>query len=231
MQESNPTWYQNEIEDIRSRIDKRYADTGLRMLFYDVENNIPNDMLDAEREVPEELRDEDDDEWKFWKPVLSTITEEEITALESRLKAAFPPGFRALLQAYHLVSWTSAGMSDGAGGFVGGCMSFTLPALTTTSRLTELERHAAEDWGPLIAAGYLPFAIGEDGQGPICFDVHQRDDDGDCPVIWILHDDLFELGAEGTGVREKVEPHVRQIADSFEDVKAILLGGEEVLRV
>ncbi|MEJ8305842.1 SMI1/KNR4 family protein [Saccharibacillus sacchari] len=201
------------------------------MLFYDVENNIPDDMLDLAREVPEELQEEDDGEWKFWKPVTSTITEEELTALESRLKAAFPPGFRALLQAYHLVSWTSAGISNGQGGYVGGCLSFTLPALTTTSRLSELERHAAEDWGPLIAAGYLPFAVGEDGQGPVCFDLEKRDDAGDCPVIWILHDDLFDLGEAGVSIRAKVETHVRQIADSFEDMKAILLGGEEVLSV
>lgn len=228
MQEINPIWLQAEIKDIRGRIDRRFADDRFRMLFYDVENNIPGDMLDSEREVPEELQDEDDGEWKFWKPILSTITDEEIAAVETRQGAVFPPGFRALLQAYHLVSWTSAGMGDGQGGYAGGCMSFTLPALTTESRLSELERNAAEDWGPLIAAGYLPFAIGEDGQGPICFDVEQRGDDGDCPVIWILHDDLFNLGEDGVAMREKVAPHVRQIADSFEDMKAILLGGEEV---
>lgn len=216
-----------EIEDIRRRIDERHGNERFRMLFYDMADNIPADMRDTEREVPEELRDEDDGEWAFWKPVASTISEDEIDTLEARLGAAFPPGFRALLQAYHLVSWTSAGMSDGRGGYVGGCMSFTLPALTTELRLSELERNAAEDWGRLIAAGYLPFAIGEDGQGPLCFDTERRSADGDCPVVWMLHDDLFDLGGDGVSMRENVEPHVRQIADSFEDMKAILLGGEE----
>ncbi|MCQ4087633.1 SMI1/KNR4 family protein [Saccharibacillus sp. JS10] len=216
-----------EIEDIRGRIDVRYVNEKFRMLFYDLGDNIPVDMLDTEREIPEELRDEDDGEWKFWKPVPSTISSEEIEALEDKIGAAFPPGFRALLQAYHLVSWTSAGLSDGQGGYVGGCMSFTLPALDTDKRLEELARNAEEDWGKLIAAGYLPFAIGEDGQGPICFDLERRDEGGDCPVIWILHDDLFSLGENGVSMRKQVEPHVRQIADSFEDMKAILLGGEE----
>ncbi|OWR31082.1 SMI1/KNR4 family protein [Saccharibacillus sp. O23] len=222
------TGFGAEIEDIRRRIDERYGNERFRMLFYDVADNIPADMRDAEREVPEELQGEDDGEWAFWKPVASTISKDEIDALEARLGAAFPPSFRAMLEAYHLVSWTSAGMSDGQGGYVGGCMSFALPALTTENRLSELERNAAEDWGGMIAAGYLPFAIGEDGQGPICFDLKQRSADGDCPVIWILHDDLFDLGEDGVSMREKVEPHVRQIADSFEDMKAILLGGEEV---
>jgi len=217
-----------EIEDIRRRIDARHTNARFRMLFYDLGDNIPADMLDTGRQVPEELQDEDDGEWKFWKPVPSTISGEAIDALETRLRAVFPPGFRALLQAYHLVSWTSAGMSDGRGGYVGGCMSFTLPALDTETGLAELERNAAEDWGPLIAAGYLPFAIGEDGQGPICFDLKQKGEDGECPVIWILHDDLFNLGEDGVSMRENVKPHVRQIADSFEDMKAILLGGEEV---
>lgn len=216
-----------EIADIRRRIDERYANERFRMLFYDMADNIPADMLDAEREIPEELREEDDGEWKFWKPVVSTISGEEIDALEARLVASFPPSFRAMLQAYHLVSWTSAGMSDGHGGYVGGCMSFMLPALTTELRLSELERNAAEDWGRLIAAGYLPFAIGEDGQGPVCFDLQRRDEQGDCPVVWMLHDDLFDLGPDGAGVRANVEPHMRQIADSFGDLKSILFGGGE----
>ncbi|NGZ77276.1 SMI1/KNR4 family protein [Saccharibacillus alkalitolerans] len=216
-----------EIEDIRRRIDERCGNERFRMLFYDVAGNIPADMLDGEREVPEELADEDDGEWKFWKPVPSTITDREIGESESRLGAEFPPSFRAALQAYHLVSWTSAGVEDGRGGYVGGCMSFTLPALTTELRLSELERNAAEDWGHLIAAGYLPFAIGEDGQGPICFDLERRREDGDCPVVWMLHDYLVDLGPEGAGVRANVEPHMRQLADSFGEMKAVLFGGEK----
>ncbi|OWA35469.1 hypothetical protein B9G55_12570 [Saccharibacillus sp. O16] len=228
MRETDALWMQGEIQDIRQRIEDRHQDEKFRMLFYDVTSNIPADMLDLEREVPEELQDEDD-EWGFWKPTPSTITDEEITGLEARLGAAFPAAFHALLKAYHLVSWTSAGMSDGHGGYRGGCMSFTLPPLTTELRLSELERHAAEDWGNLIGAGYLPFAIGEDGQGPICFDLKRRDAQvqGDCPVVWMLHDDLVDLGPEGVGTRSSVEPHMRQIADSFADLKAILFGGDE----
>jgi len=217
---------QAEVQDIRRRIDERHANEKFRMLFYDMEGNIPADMLDLERKVPPELEDEDD-EWRFWKPVPSTITDEEIDGLETRLGAVFPPAFRAVLKAYHLVSWTSAGMSDGHGGYVGGCMSLSLPSLTTELRLAELERGAAEDWGNLIRAGYLPFAVGEDGQGPICFDLERMDSRYDYPVVWMLHDYLVDLGREGAGVRSKVEPHMRQIADSFSDLKSILFGGDE----
>ncbi|GGO04536.1 SMI1/KNR4 family protein [Saccharibacillus kuerlensis] len=224
---ADPTRMHVDVEDIRKRIDARFRDGKFDMLFYDVEDNIPADMLDSEREVPEELRGEEDGEWKFWKPVPSTIADEEIGELESRLNAKFSPAFRAVLQAYHLVSWTSAGMADGEGGYTGGCMSFSLPTLTTELRLSGVEANAAQDWGRLIEAGYLPFAIGEDGQGPICFDLERRGADDDCPVVWMLHDYLVDLGPEGISIREKVEPHMRQIADSFREMKAVLFGGED----
>ncbi|WP_172253275.1 SMI1/KNR4 family protein [Saccharibacillus deserti] len=222
-----PAWMHAEIEDIRQRIEARFRDGKFGMLFYDVEDNIPADMLDSEREVPEALRDEEEEGWRFWQPVPSTIADREIDELEARIGAAFPPSFRAVLLADHLVSWTSAGLADGEGGYVGGCMSFSLPTLATDLRLSGLEANAAENWGRLIEAGYLPFAIGEDGQGPVCFDLERRGADGDCPVVWMLHDYLADLGPEGSAVRAKVEPHMRQLADSFREMKAVLFGGEE----
>ena len=91
-------------------------------------------------------------------------------------------------------------------------------------RLAEVERTAAEDWGPLIAAGYLPFAIGEDGQGPVCFNLERRSADGDCPVVWMTRDSLFALEPKQAGKREYVEPNSIGLFDSFEDMKEVWFG-------
>lgn len=133
----------------------------------------------------------------------STLTEQALFAGERELGVQFPPGFRAYLlarchpfdqllsQRYreHLVLWPEVPSDDPLRGV----------------------RWKINDWRAVLGAGYIPFAQWGDGYGPMCFDTARRAPDGECPVVWIDHDELHQLETDTISLRTNIEPLARPL--------------------
>ena len=53
-----------------------------------------------------------------------------------------------------------------------------------------------EAWGALADAGWLPIGDHGGGVGPLCLDLRARTENGDAPVVWFEHEDLYSVGRD-----------------------------------
>ncbi|XOK60357.1 SMI1/KNR4 family protein [Paenibacillus elgii] len=186
-------------------------------------------FMHVQEKVPQEMRDGEVDEegWVKWKLLDSTIGEDEIRAVESEYAVEFPPLFKAFLMSYHYVSLQFDNV-EVDGEYIGDCQFIEMPSLSSEDKLQSLE-FLINAWEPLLSAGYVPFAECEDSQGPVCFDTMRRQEDGDCPVVWFLHDYLHELSEEASRNRDHLAPYVRPIFGSFKEMMTVLCSQESVM--
>ena len=163
---------------------------------------------------PEMFNGEINDEgWVEWKMIPSTLTLDDVHELESEFSIELPPLFQAYLLAwFHLFNQVHSAKFDQL------IFNTDVPSKQSLSPLREL----IQGWEPLLSAGYIPFAEWGDGWGPMCFDTENRNDDRDCPVVWMDHERLIPLGEEACRNREVVLPLVNPLYASyrefFEDV-------------
>ncbi len=80
-------------------------------------------------------------------------------------------------------------------------------------------------WQPLFDAGFVPVAQWGDGWGPICFDTTQRRDDGECPMVWIDHEDIISLDPGEYRQRDAVRLLMKPLYDSCRDFFSDIFGG------
>ncbi|WP_322903781.1 SMI1/KNR4 family protein [Paenibacillus campi] len=204
------------IHPIRARIQGMYNDPASRILFWTIAETIPIDMRGSNDYIPEPLLEDDD--WAVWKPIPSSITNAQIEQLEQECKLQLPLRYRAFLQACHLLDWELPNRLT-ADGYAGGCRSFIFPTLDTAHGLSAVKR-MLQEWSVFHDTGYIPFAIGEDGQGIVCFDTAMLMDNGDCPIVWILLDTLYELpdASAQEDRRALLEKRMEPIFASFDEM-------------
>lgn len=183
-------------------------------------------MRHVEEMVPMDMRNGEVDEegWTDWKIVNSTITMEEIEVIEQQYEIKYPELYKQFLRAYHYVELQFKNIKEGSS-YKGDCAFIEMPRLLTGEGLSEVI-NLMENWHPMLLAGYLPFAVGEDGQGPICFDLLNPNEQGDYPVIWVLHDYLHQLDdtqQNGEAIRAFLHPYIREIFPSFEEMARLLI--------
>lgn len=183
-------------------------------------------MKHVDEAVPMDMRNGEVDEegWVDWKIVDSTITMQEIEVIEQQYQITYPELYKQFLMAYHYVELQFRNIKEGDG-YKGDCAFIEMPSLATTSKLNEVV-NLIENWDPMLLAGYLPFAVGEDSQGPVCFDLRNPTEQGDYPVVWVLHDYLHHLDDikhDGEAIREFLLPYIREIFTSFEEMARLLI--------
>jgi hypothetical protein len=127
------------------------------------------------RDMPEEMRDRtipDSKDWIGWKPVPSTVTEEQLDELEREIGLAFPPPYRRFLRTSHFYELTEVGVR--------------FERHPVRSWRAELVHLYEEVWWPerIIGRGLIPFGSETFcDTGLVCFDTRSRQADGDCPVV------------------------------------------------
>nr|WP_245251081.1 SMI1/KNR4 family protein [Paenibacillus turicensis] len=149
---------------------------------------------------------------------------EEIEVIEQQYEIKYPELYKQFLRAYHYVELQFKNIKEGSS-YKGDCAFIEMPRLLTGEGLSEVI-NLMENWHPMLLAGYLPFAVGEDGQGPICFDLLNPNEQGDYPVIWVLHDYLHQLDdtqQNGEAIRAFLHPYIREIFPSFEEMARLLI--------
>jgi hypothetical protein len=111
--------------------------------------------------------------WSTWKPVKSTVTDEDLNDLEEFLELKFPPVYRQFLKTSHFYGLTEHGVDFGRH-----------PIDNWRDVLTDLYSAASPEH--TVAVGLIPFArecFAADS-GYVCFDTRARANDGDCPVVY-----------------------------------------------
>lgn len=190
-------------------------------------NSVPDFLMrNVEVMVPMDMRNGQVDEegWIDWKIVNSTITMEEIEVIEQQYAIKYPELYKQFLRAYHYIELQFKNIKEGSS-YKGDCAFIEMPRLLTGEGLSEVIS-LIENWNPMLLAGYLPFAVGEDGQGPICFDLRNPNEQGDYPVVWVLHDYLHQVDdaqQDGEAVRAFLQPYIREIFPSFEEMARLLI--------
>lgn len=113
-------------------------------------------------------------EWSHWKPIPSTVTDEQLDSLEQEIGLTYPPLYRDFLRYVHFIE-----------------LSLTDVAF---------ERHSSTAWMEslrILYRGYLPERIVGVGLIPfgsfsdfglVCFDTRSSQSDDDCPIVYWDHD-------------------------------------------
>jgi hypothetical protein len=149
-----------------------YVDTALDQLIRADMMRLPDPRMPLEMYDSTRATRQD---WKPWKPIASTVTDEDLDDLEARTGLKFPPLYRAFLQYKHFYE------------LPGGWIWFEkhLPGRWKE----DLLRLYFDSWDPddIIHAGLIPFGSFTD-TGAACFDTRVKLDGGDHPVVLWDHD-------------------------------------------
>lgn len=124
---------------------------------------IENELNQLPGEIEEKMLapNQSDEEWKFWLPLTSTITDVELQGLEAETGFNFPEDFKIFLKHKHFYELQISEISF--------C---PLPASSWKTSLREMmfETYPREF---LFDKGYVPFAVYSDW-GLLCFDTHNN---------------------------------------------------------
>ncbi len=160
---------------------------------------VPPEMFDGEIDA---------EGWVGWEMLPSTLSQEDIVRLESEFRIDFPPLFRAyLLARFQLFDQIYSAQYDQA------IFNVDVPSNNPLGPIRDL----INAWIPLLSASYIPFAQWGDGWGPMCFDTENRNDNGDCPIVWMDHELLIPLGEDACRNRQSVLPYVNLLYPSYRD--------------
>ncbi|UHO38485.1 SMI1/KNR4 family protein [Chryseobacterium capnotolerans] len=163
---------EGEIEEIIDRTLNFWVENKL--------NQLPGDIEDKML-----APDQPDEEWKFWLPVTSTITDDELHEFEAEAGFTFPEDFKIFLKYKHFYELQISEVSF--------C---SLPVSSWRASLREMmfETYPREF---LFDKGYVPFAIYSDW-GLLCFDTHNNNaivrwDHEDQDSFEYQHQSFYEL--------------------------------------
>jgi hypothetical protein len=136
--------------------------------------DIPKEMLD--------IKADNDQEWKTWVPIPSSVKDDEILELEKELGFKLPPSYISFLQHKHFIDLT-----------IGEVSFFRHPSSGWQKSILDGVFHGyPREY--LIDKGYMPFADFSDW-GLMCFDLNRRNEDEECPIVLWDHEvvDSFEF--------------------------------------
>lgn len=147
-------------------------------------------------DVPKEMWTDGADpksEWKPWKLIPATISDQEIEELERDLGVKLPDIMKIFLTTYFHLFDDPVGRNSSRDHFEG----------------------IKDAWNPLLVkAGYLPFAWDEDCYIR-CFDLANMPDEDHCEICQIDHEVLFGFDEGPEVSREKIEKEMKVIANNF----------------
>jgi hypothetical protein len=133
-------------------------------------NSIPGD-------VPNIMRTgETSEDWVYWKPINSTISDNDIIEFETRLGFKLPAELVQILKHKHFIEI-----------HVGDVEIFSMPS---SGWQLSISQGLYGSWPSefLIEKGYLPFAIYSDW-GLLCFNLNEKSVEGIYPIYLWDHED------------------------------------------
>ena len=147
-----------------------------------------------------------DEEWKVWKLIPSTVTDQDIEKLETDIGAKLPRCLRAFLTVYHHYFDGPVGVNPISAPF-------------------EAVRNA---WNPLLVKhGYLPFTWDDDGYYIRCMDLANMPDEERCGICQIDHEVLFSMD-EDTAQKEEIAQNMEYLSQNLFTYLESILNEEEL---
>lgn len=132
-------------------------------------------------EVPEAMRTgESEDDWTFWKPINSTVTDSDIAEMNEMLGVELSPQYVELLRHKHFMELQFGEIS-------------ILPH-PVGSWKASIRKAVFKGWpkAHLIEKGFLPFADYSDW-GLLCFGIAAKSADGEYPIYRWDHERPYEF--------------------------------------
>jgi hypothetical protein len=138
------------------------------------DNDMPKEMIDETKESV--------DDWIPWKPIKSTVTDNDLLEIEQITGRKFPESYKSFLKYKHFYELDSPDPMD--------VCFFKHPIRQWKN---EFIKYYSYDWVKerLIGMGFIPFADHHDW-GIICFDTNRNKESGEYPVIMIDHELVFD---------------------------------------
>ncbi|MEW8101054.1 MAG: SMI1/KNR4 family protein [Candidatus Thiodiazotropha endolucinida] len=133
-------------------------------------NSIPGD-------VPSDMRTgKVEDDWVYWKPITSAVTEDEISAFEKDLGIKLPRELVSIIKHKHFVEL-----------HIGEVEIFSMPSKGWQFSISQ---GIYDSWPSefIINKGYLPFAVYSDW-GLWCFNLNEEEKEGIYPIYLWDHED------------------------------------------
>lgn len=147
------------------------------------------------------------EEWKKWKLVPSTVTDQEIEQLEEEIGIQLPKCLRAFLTVYHHHFGEPIGSNS----------------------IIEPFYEIRNAWNPLLVkCGYLPFTWAEDGYYIRCINLEHMPDEEQCGIYQIDHEALFSMD-EDTVQKGEIEQNMEYISQNLFTYLESFLGERESL--
>jgi hypothetical protein len=139
-----------------------------------------HDALCLPGDLPDEMKTgRKEDDWEYWKPINSSVTDEDIEELEKQLNFTFSPQYRSLLKHKHFLEL-----------YIGEVSLLSHPI----GDWKEVILKSAYKGYPreyLIDKGYFPFADFSDW-GLWCFKIDEVNESGEYPIYLWDHDRPLE---------------------------------------
>jgi hypothetical protein len=157
----------------------KFVDDGLKKL-------AELDLMKSPGNVPFEMIDKSvkkDDDWTPWKPIESTVTDQEITQLEALTNCTFPESFISFLKYKHFYEL-----------FLPDPMLVGFYKHPVRKWLEEYTEMYSYDWvhEDLIANRIIPFANYYD-YGFLCFDAREAYDNNEYPILMVDHEEVGNM--------------------------------------
>ncbi|MHA7966757.1 SMI1/KNR4 family protein [Paenibacillus sp. CAU 1782] len=158
------------------------------------DSGVPADMENSEP---------DHEGYVEWKLLPSTLVLGDLEVLEEKYGFQWPSLYKAFLTTYfHLINEVR-----------GPDYSVLLPEQPSDKPLYEIE-YMLRSWEQLLAFGYIPFSLYNDGWGPICFDTVSCGVEADYPIVWFDHEEIFALEHDALS-RAALEPLAKKLQPNF----------------
>jgi hypothetical protein len=161
---------QQKQKIIQKFVDERLSELKMSDRMYFPLEYMPEEMIDKSRE--------NQDDWIPWKPIKSTVADEDLNEIEGIIGKKFPESFKIFLKYKHFYELN----------------------ISTVYGYISFFRHPVDDWKKqyfyhdiekvYLRNGYLPFADYLDC-GFLCFDSNIQTEDNEYPIVLINHEEIF----------------------------------------
>ena len=144
---------------------------GQELSLSDMTERVPKEMLDHSRD-----KDQKDEDYSFWLPLKSNVSEKEISGLESLLRNKLPASYKHFLQERYFVDihFTDVDFFS------------NLPGLLVSAFREKIDNYYPQ----LPRKNYLPFASYKD-YGVLAFDANKNAVDNEYEIIVLDHEDDY----------------------------------------
>lgn len=145
------------------------------------------------------------EEWKVWKLIPSTATEQDVENLEKTIGTKLPQCLKAFLTVYHHYFDAPIGENPISAPF----------------------EAVLDAWNPLLVKhGYLPFTWDEEGYYIRCIDLANMPNEEQCGIYQIDHEILFSLDEDMTK-RANITQNMEYLSQNLFTYLESILNDEE----